>query len=225
MTGKLPININHLLRQRTIEGERIECKAGWNPQSVLHTVCAFANDFHNLGGGYVVLGVKELELAEGRSTGVPKILRAIRQNGSPEPAFESDEDRTWFLVRLPAHERADLGPTGQVTDQDIDQVTPQVTQQVEQLVAVLAREMSRAEIQAALQLRHRNHFTTVYLKPALEAGLIEMTLPGSRPAGTSVIGEPQPAKPWLNKPWGRIRLHEYCSHRLQSLELLHHSAR
>ena len=24
MTGKLPININHLLRQRTIEGERIE---------------------------------------------------------------------------------------------------------------------------------------------------------------------------------------------------------
>ena len=59
MTGKLPININHLLRQRTIEGERIEYKTGWNPRSVLHTICAFANDFHNLGGGYVVLGVEE----------------------------------------------------------------------------------------------------------------------------------------------------------------------
>lgn len=59
MTGKLPINIDHLLRQRAIEGERIEYKAGWNPQSVLHTICAFANDFHNLGGGYVVLGVEE----------------------------------------------------------------------------------------------------------------------------------------------------------------------
>ena len=46
MTGKLPININHLLRQRAIEGERIEYKAGWNPQRVLHTICAFANDFH-----------------------------------------------------------------------------------------------------------------------------------------------------------------------------------
>ena len=45
-------------------------------------------------------------------------------------------------------------------------------------MAVLAREMSRAEIQAALQLRHRRHFATVYLKPALEAGLVEMTLPG-----------------------------------------------
>ena len=59
MTGKLPINIDHLLRQRTIEGERVEYKAGWNPQSVLHTICAFANDFHNLGGGYIVLGVEE----------------------------------------------------------------------------------------------------------------------------------------------------------------------
>ena len=59
MTGQLPINVNHLLRQRTIEGERIEYKAGWNPQGVLHAICAFANDFHNLGGGYVVLGVAE----------------------------------------------------------------------------------------------------------------------------------------------------------------------
>ncbi len=59
MTGKLPINIDHLLRQRTIEGERVEYKSGWNPQSVLHTICAFANDFHNLGGGYIVLGVEE----------------------------------------------------------------------------------------------------------------------------------------------------------------------
>ena len=59
MTGKLPINFHDLLRQRTIEGERVEYKAGWYPQSVQHTICAFANDFHNLGGGYVVLGVEE----------------------------------------------------------------------------------------------------------------------------------------------------------------------
>ena len=60
MTDRLPINLHNLLRQRTIEGERVEYKAGWNPQSVLRTICAFANDFHNLGGGYVVLGVEEL---------------------------------------------------------------------------------------------------------------------------------------------------------------------
>ena len=56
---KLPININDLLNARTVEWERLEFKAGWNLESVLHTLCAFANDFHNLGGGYIIIGVAE----------------------------------------------------------------------------------------------------------------------------------------------------------------------
>ena len=56
MPDKLPINLADLLRQRTVEGERIEYKAGWNPDPIIRTVCAFANDFENLGGGYVVIG-------------------------------------------------------------------------------------------------------------------------------------------------------------------------
>ena len=56
MPDKLPINLRDLLRQRTVEGERIEYKAGWNPDPVIRTLCAFANDFENLGGGYVVIG-------------------------------------------------------------------------------------------------------------------------------------------------------------------------
>lgn len=55
----LPINLDSLLYHHTIESERVEYKAGWNPEAVLHSVCAFANDFHNLGGGYVVVGVEE----------------------------------------------------------------------------------------------------------------------------------------------------------------------
>ena len=43
---KLPININDLLTARTVEWERLEFKAGWNPKAVLHAMCAFANDFH-----------------------------------------------------------------------------------------------------------------------------------------------------------------------------------
>lgn len=56
MTNLLPINLNDLLHQRGVEGDRIEYKAGWNPDAILRTLCAFANDFHNLGGGYVVIG-------------------------------------------------------------------------------------------------------------------------------------------------------------------------
>ena len=75
MTGKLPINLDRLLRQRTVESERIEYKAGWNPKSVLHAICAFANDFHNLGGGYVILGVKE---KNGRPVLPPKGISSKR---------------------------------------------------------------------------------------------------------------------------------------------------
>ncbi len=50
----LPVNISDLLSGLLIESERLEFKTGWNPEAVWHTVCAFANDFHNLGGGYVV---------------------------------------------------------------------------------------------------------------------------------------------------------------------------
>jgi ATP-dependent DNA helicase RecG len=56
MSGKLPLNLDDLLRQRTVEGDRIEYKAGWNPDAVVRTLCAFANDFENLGGGYIVIG-------------------------------------------------------------------------------------------------------------------------------------------------------------------------
>ncbi len=61
MSGKLPINIDDLLHGASVEWERLDLKTGWNRRQTLHTICAFANDFHNLGGGYVVIGVAEKE--------------------------------------------------------------------------------------------------------------------------------------------------------------------
>ena len=55
----LPINIHDLITCRTVECERIEFKEGWNPEEVIHTLCAFANDLNNWGGGYVIIGVRE----------------------------------------------------------------------------------------------------------------------------------------------------------------------
>ncbi|MFA5263344.1 MAG: RNA-binding domain-containing protein [Opitutaceae bacterium] len=57
----IPINIESLLHGLAVEWERIEFKEGWNPEEVIQAVCAFANDFHNWGGGYLVLGVKTLD--------------------------------------------------------------------------------------------------------------------------------------------------------------------
>ncbi|HEY5536241.1 MAG TPA: RNA-binding domain-containing protein [Ignavibacteria bacterium] len=55
----LPINIEELINGRTVESERIEFREGWNPERTLRTICAFANDFNNWGGGYVIIGIAE----------------------------------------------------------------------------------------------------------------------------------------------------------------------
>ena len=55
----LPINIEDLLNKRKVESNRIEFKAEWNPDKIYHTVCAFATDLENTGGGYILVGVEE----------------------------------------------------------------------------------------------------------------------------------------------------------------------
>lgn len=55
----LPININELLHGNTVEWDRIELKKGWNPEDVIHSLCAYANDVNNWDGGYVIIGVEE----------------------------------------------------------------------------------------------------------------------------------------------------------------------
>lgn len=57
----IPINIDELLDGTIIEDNRIEFKSDWNPEKVLHTICAFANDYDNIGGGYIVVGVAEID--------------------------------------------------------------------------------------------------------------------------------------------------------------------
>ena len=69
----LPINIENLLSGRTVESERIEYKEGWNPAAIYRSICAFANDFSNIGGGYVIIGVKAKDgIPERPVKGIPE---------------------------------------------------------------------------------------------------------------------------------------------------------
>ena len=52
-------NAKEILDAATIENSRIEYKADWNPEKIMHTICAFANDMENIGGGYIIIGVEE----------------------------------------------------------------------------------------------------------------------------------------------------------------------
>jgi ATP-dependent DNA helicase RecG len=123
--------------------------------------------------------LKELDLTEGRSTGIPKILKVMAANGSPAPMFETDDDRLSFVIRLPAHPAAaaENKPTPQVTPQVTPEVTPVVTPEVGRVVLALQDELSRTELQQALELKDEKHFRQAYLLPALDSGLVEMTRP------------------------------------------------
>ena len=83
----LPINIEQLLTGRIAEWERLDFKK-------------VPFDYRNRCIGDFL---KELHLTEGRSTGFPKIRKALRQNGSPEPVFETDERNSYFLAHIDIH--------------------------------------------------------------------------------------------------------------------------
>ena len=121
MSAILPINLEALLHCRGVESERVEFKASWDPDrtgpQVLRTICAFANDYHNLNGGYVVIGVAE---HEGRALLPPVGISAeeieaaqqwIRGHCNrldpPYPPILSPEtvgDRLFLVVWAPASE-------------------------------------------------------------------------------------------------------------------------
>lgn len=71
-TMALPTNIKTLLGGNVVEWARIEFKETWDPQSSLKTICAFANDVENWGGGYIVIGVSDQD-------GRPKELKGVPQ--------------------------------------------------------------------------------------------------------------------------------------------------
>ncbi len=121
--------------------------------------------------------LKELDLTEGRSTGLPKILRVMQQNGSPAPIVETDDERSYFLVRLPIHAGfvASESEASAINAETIEQVT----HQVKTLLLACSNDLNRAELMQALGLKDRVNFREIYLQPALEQGLIEMTQPDS----------------------------------------------
>ena len=70
-----------------------------------------------------------------------------------------------------------IGSGDPVTGQVAGQVTGQVAQEVISLLDCMNDEMTRAQIMDALNLAGRDNFRNLYLIPALETGLIEMTIP------------------------------------------------
>jgi len=113
----LPINLDALLNGSAVEWERIEFKEGWNPEEVVRTLCAFANDFHNWGGGYLVVGVKTVdgrpvlppsglqpEQADACQRKLLELGHLLRPNYHPITEIATVEGRIVLVVWVPAGE-------------------------------------------------------------------------------------------------------------------------
>lgn len=110
----IPVNPVDLLEGDIVESSRIELKENFNPDPITHTICAFANDIDNIGGGYLFIGVKEENGIPVRPvTGLKKekldeiqleLIRCchfIEPLIIPEIQVEKIDDQFVLLVRVP----------------------------------------------------------------------------------------------------------------------------
>ncbi|KAF5414740.1 MAG: hypothetical protein C5S48_07645 [Candidatus Methanogaster sp.] len=111
--------------------------------------------------------LKELHLTEGRGTGFPKIKRAMKANGSPEPVFETDDDRNYFMTILAAH------PEARVSEQVIEQVSVQVIQ----ILEFCRTERKKQKILNYLNLSPAYTNYKRHILPLLQNGLLSFTIP------------------------------------------------
>ncbi len=111
----IPVNIEKLISGRIVESERIEYKKGWNPAAIYRTICAFANDFENIGGGYIIVGAEE---EKGRAkrpvTGIPTeeldtiqkemigLNNLLRPYYAPKISIEMIDKQNLFVIWVPA---------------------------------------------------------------------------------------------------------------------------
>ena len=94
--------------------------------------------------------LKELDLTEGRATGIPTIQDELQANGSPAAKIETDEERTYFLIDIPCHPyfvnketTMDLGETndGNVTKDGVKGDVKGGVKELTQVQEVIVKEM------------------------------------------------------------------------------------
>lgn len=133
--------------------------------------------------------LKELELTEGRGTGIPTIQDELAKNGSPRASIETDDDRSFFLIDIPVHEGCGdiVVLTEDTTErQSNDRVSDRVTTIYDnlsssvndKLIRVLSfcdSPKSRREILEHIGLKYHTDNYNKYIKPLVDDMYLRQT--------------------------------------------------
>lgn len=125
----------------------------------------------------IAMALRRINLCEQAGTGMRMMQREWQALGHGAPRIDNDRARKAYGMFLPERTRLEVATTPEVAPEVTGEVTAEVTAEVRRLIEVATGEMSRLELRLALALRHDEHFRLAYLKPALDAGLLEMTQP------------------------------------------------
>ena len=142
--------------------------------------------------------LKELDLTEGRSTGISKIIKAMTANGSPAPEFETDDDHSYFLIRLPVHEKAAAWAEGLESTAEAGTKSALSQHQVEILHKCHVASQIK-ELMAIAGRTDRTKFRNQVLAPLLSSGVIEMTVPDKPNSRLQKYRLTEAGKQWLAK--------------------------
>jgi ATP-dependent DNA helicase RecG len=172
-------------------------------QILSHQRRIVARDYRNRRIGDLL---KELDLTEGRGTGFPTIYKAMDRNGSPKPQFDTDEQGTYFLAILPAHDDlahqvtngantlffnnlseiiafsngAANGAANGADQSAISIISNEIHDRVSEILEILLERMKRSEFFDRMKLSNQSRNREKYLDPLIESGWVSQEYPGEK---------------------------------------------
>ena len=120
--------------------------------------------------------LKELDLTEGRSTGVPTIQAKLAENGSPCAIFETTDDRLTFLVTIPVHEGCRESSETNSNSSETDILGSERSPETKDLIIDIIKQdphITAAEI--AMQLNMSSRGVEKQIRKLRELGKIKRT--------------------------------------------------
>ena len=117
--------------------------------------------------------LKELDLTEERSTGVPTIQTKLAENGSPRAIFETTDDRLTFLITITIHEMC--SESSETTNESSGthlESSERTTKSSERILDLIKNKptISAAEIAMGIDMSSRG--VEKQIKKLREAGII-----------------------------------------------------